>query len=37
MFKEKSIYKFELVSTIFIIILGVVLHFTYDCSNKNDW
>lgn len=35
MFKQKSIFKFELISTIFIMILGVILHFTYEWSNNN--
>lgn len=35
MFKQKSIFKFELISTILIMILGVILHFTYEWSNNN--
>ena len=35
MLKQKSILKFEIISTIFIIILGVLLHFTFDWSNGN--
>lgn len=35
MFKQKSIFKFEVISTIFIMILGVILHFTYEWSNNN--
>ena len=27
--------KFEIISTIFIIILGTLLHFTYNWSNNN--
>lgn len=35
MIKKDSILKFEILSTIFIIILGVILHFTYEWSNNN--
>ena len=35
MFKQKSIFKFEVISTIFIMVLGVILHFTYEWSNNN--
>lgn len=35
MFKQKSIFKFELISAIVIMILGVILHFTYEWSNNN--
>lgn len=35
MIKKDSILKFEILSTIFIIILGVILHFTYGWSNNN--
>lgn len=35
MLKQKSILKIEIISTIFIIILGVLLHFTFDWSNGN--
>lgn len=35
MFKQKSIFKFELISTIFIMILGVLFHFTYEWSGNN--
>lgn len=35
MLKKDSILKFEILSTIFIIILGVILHFTYEWSNNN--
>ena len=31
----KSIFKFELFSTIFIFILGTLLHFTYNLSSNN--
>ena len=30
-----KIKKFEIISTIFIIILGTLLHFTYNWSNNN--
>lgn len=33
--KYLSIKKFEIISTIFIIILGTLLHFTYNWSNNN--
>ena len=33
--KEFSVYKYELIGTIFIIILGTILHFTYAWSNNN--
>lgn len=32
---KKSIFKYELFSTFFIIILGILLHFTYNWSNNN--
>ena len=35
MLKQKSILKFEIISTIFILILGTLLHFTFDWSNSN--
>ena len=31
----KTIFKFELFSTIFIFIIGTLLHFTYSLSNNN--
>lgn len=33
--KKISILKFEIISTIFISILGTLLHFTFDWSNNN--
>lgn len=35
MLKKNSILKFEIISTIFIIILGILLHFTFKWSNNN--
>lgn len=35
MLKKNHILMFEIVSTIFIIILGTLLHFTYEWSNNN--
>ena len=35
MLKQKSILKFEIISTIFIIILGVIFHFIFEWSNEN--
>lgn len=35
MFNQKSILKFELISTIFIMISGVILHFVYEWSGNN--
>lgn len=35
MLKQISIYKYEFISTFFIIVLGVILHFTYDFFNNN--
>lgn len=35
MLKKNSILIFEVISTIFIMILGVVLHFTFEWSNNN--
>ena len=32
---QKSIFKFQIISTIFVIILGTLLHFTYNWSNNN--
>lgn len=32
---KKDIKKFSVISAIFIIILGTLLHFTYDWSNQN--
>ena len=34
-FDKKSIIIFQIVSAIFTIILGTILHFTYQWSNKN--
>lgn len=34
-FDKKSILIFQIVSTIFTIILGTILHFTYQWSNEN--
>lgn len=33
--KQISILKFEIISTIFILVLGFILHFTYDWSGDN--
>ena len=33
--KEKRLIKYEFVSAIFSMILGTLLHFTYDWSDKN--
>lgn len=33
--KKSSILKFEIISTIFIMIVGTLLHFTFGWSNKN--
>ena len=33
--KKKSILKYEIFSTIFIIILGIILHYSYEWSNNN--
>ena len=35
MFKQKSILKYELISTIFIMISGVLLHFAFKWSGNN--
>lgn len=35
MSKKLSILKFEIISSIFIIITGTILHFTYSWSNNN--
>lgn len=35
MFNKKSILKFEVISTIVIMVLGVILHFTYEWSGNN--
>lgn len=35
MLKKRSILKFEVISTIFIILIGALLHFTFDWSNQN--
>ena len=35
MLKKKYVLIFEIVSTIFIMILGTLLHFTYKWSNNN--
>jgi len=32
---KNKLLKVEIISTIFIILLGVMLHFTYDLSNNN--
>jgi len=32
---KNKLIKYEIFSTIFITILGVILHFTYEWSNKN--
>ena len=32
---KKSAIKYEIFSIIFIIVLGIILHFSYDWSNKN--
>jgi hypothetical protein len=32
---QKSILKFQIISTIFVIILGTLLHFTYEWSGEN--
>ena len=33
--KKSSILKFEIISTIFIMIVGTLLHFTFGWSNNN--
>lgn len=33
--RESSVLKFEIISTIFIMILGTLLHFTFAWSNNN--
>ena len=35
MTKKSSILKFEIISTIFIMIAGTLLHFTFEWSNNN--
>lgn len=35
MTKKSSILKFEIISTIFIMIVGTLLHFTFGWSNNN--
>ena len=35
MVKQFSILKFEIINTIFILILGTLLHFTFEWSNQN--
>lgn len=35
MIKKNLILRFEIISTIFIMILGVLLHFTYEWFSKN--
>lgn len=35
MLKKSNILIFEIISTIFIMILGVLLHFTFEWSNNN--
>lgn len=32
---NRLIFKFQILSSIFIAILGTLLHFTYNCSNGN--
>ena len=32
---QKSVFKFQIISTIFVIIFGTLLHFTYNWSNNN--
>ena len=32
---KMSLFKFEIFSTIFILVLGTLLHFTYEWSNNN--
>lgn len=34
-FNQKSVLTFQIVSAIFTIILGTILHFTYEWSNEN--
>ena len=33
--KKNSILIFEIISTIFVMVLGTLLHFTYKWSNNN--
>lgn len=35
MLNKSSILRFEIISTIFIMIIGTLLHFTYEWSNNN--
>lgn len=35
MLKQSSILKLEIINTIFILILGTLLHFTFKLSNSN--
>lgn len=35
MLKKNSILIFEIISSIFIMILGTLLHFTFKWSNNN--
>ena len=35
MFNKKSILKFEVMSTVFVMISGVILHFVYEWSGNN--
>ena len=35
MLKQYSVFKFEILNTIFIFILGTLLHFTFEWSNNN--
>ena len=35
MFNKKSILKVEIISTIFIMLAGVILHFVYEWSGNN--
>ena len=32
--KKSSILKFEIISTIFIMIVGTLLHFTFGCGDS---
>lgn len=33
--KQNLVFKFQIISAVFAIILGTLLHFTYDWSNNN--
>lgn len=37
MIKQRSILNFEIFSTIFIILIGTLLHFTFEWSNNNSF